>query len=34
VFAAGAEGDVVPLRAGERAKKQNQVVIWRPFGNR
>ncbi|HTL40915.1 MAG TPA: MerR family transcriptional regulator [Pseudolysinimonas sp.] len=32
VFAAGAEGDVVPLRAGERAKKQNQVVIWRPFG--
>jgi MerR family transcriptional regulator/heat shock protein HspR len=34
VFAAGAEGDVVPLRAGERAKKQNQVVIWRPFGSR
>jgi MerR family transcriptional regulator/heat shock protein HspR len=32
VFAAGAEGDVVPLRAGERAKKQNQVVVWRPFG--
>ena len=32
VFAAGSEGDVVPLRAGERAKKQNQVVIWRPFG--
>jgi MerR family transcriptional regulator/heat shock protein HspR len=32
VFAAGAEGDVVSLRAGERAKKQNQVVVWRPFG--
>jgi MerR family transcriptional regulator, heat shock protein HspR len=30
VFAAGAEGDVVSLRAGERAKKQNQLVIWRP----
>ena len=32
VFAAGSEGDVVSLRAGERAKKQNQVVVWRPFG--
>jgi MerR family transcriptional regulator/heat shock protein HspR len=32
VFAAGSEGDVVSLRAGERAKKSNQVVIWRPFG--
>jgi MerR family transcriptional regulator/heat shock protein HspR len=32
VFAAGSEGDVVPLRAGERAKKQNQVVVWRPIG--
>ena len=30
VFAAGSEGDVVSLRAGERAKKQNQLVIWRP----
>jgi MerR family transcriptional regulator/heat shock protein HspR len=30
VFAAGSEGDVIPLRAGERAKKQNQVVVWRP----
>src|SRR3954468_59160 len=27
VFAAGSEGDVVSLRAGERAKKQNQLVI-------
>ena len=32
VFAAGSEGDVVPLRAGERARKQNQVVVWRPIG--
>ena len=34
VFAAGAEGDVVSLRTGERAKKANQVVVWRPFGPR
>ncbi|HEY4224452.1 MAG TPA: MerR family transcriptional regulator [Pseudolysinimonas sp.] len=34
VFAAGAEGDVVSLRAGERARKQNQLVVWRPFGGR
>ncbi|CAN5446675.1 helix-turn-helix transcriptional regulator [soil metagenome] len=34
VFAAGSEGDVVSLRAGERAKKSNQVVGWRPFGSR
>ncbi|MEY2900541.1 MAG: hypothetical protein RL247_707 [Actinomycetota bacterium] len=32
VFAAGAEGDVIPLRAGERAKKPNQLVVWNPFG--
>ena len=31
VFAAGAEGDVIPLRAGERAKKANQVVVWNPL---
>ena len=31
VFAAGSEGDVVSLRAGERSKKQNQLVVWRPF---
>ena len=30
VFAAGSEGDVISLRAGERAKKSNQVVVWRP----
>ena len=34
VFAAGAEGDVVSLRTGERAKKANQLVVWRPFGPR
>jgi MerR family transcriptional regulator/heat shock protein HspR len=32
VFAAGTvDGDIVPLRAGERAKKSNQLVVWRPF---
>ncbi|HWM35194.1 MAG TPA: MerR family transcriptional regulator, partial [Pseudolysinimonas sp.] len=34
IFAAGEQGEVVSLRAGERARKQNQVVVWRPFGNR
>lgn len=34
VFAAGAEGDVIPLRAGTRAKKSTSVVVWRPFGPR
>ncbi len=31
VFAAGAEG-VQSLRAGTRARKNNEVVIYRPFG--
>ena len=31
VFAAGAAGDVVSLRAGARAEKANQVVVWRPL---
>jgi len=31
VFAAGSEGDVIPLRAGERAKKANQMVLWSPM---
>ena len=31
VFAAGVAGDVVSLRAGSRAEKQNQVVVWRPL---
>jgi MerR family transcriptional regulator, heat shock protein HspR len=30
VFAAGTAGDVVSLRAGTRARRQNQVVVWRP----
>jgi MerR family transcriptional regulator/heat shock protein HspR len=29
VFAAGQAGEVVPLRAGTRAKKSNQVELWR-----
>ena len=28
VFAAGSEGDVIPLRPGERAKRATQVVVW------
>jgi MerR family transcriptional regulator/heat shock protein HspR len=31
VFAAGAEGEVIPLRAGERAQRANQVVVWNPL---
>ncbi len=31
VFAAGTEGDVIPLRQGERAKRANQVVVWNPL---
>lgn len=31
VFAAGPEGEVVSLRAGARAQKANQVVVWRPL---
>ncbi|MBX3091693.1 MAG: MerR family transcriptional regulator [Cryobacterium sp.] len=30
VFAAGESGDVVSLRAGTRAQRNNQVVVWRP----
>jgi MerR family transcriptional regulator/heat shock protein HspR len=30
VFAAGESGDVVSLRAGTRAQRNTQVVIWRP----
>lgn len=32
VFAAGSEGDVVSLRTGERAKRNNAVVVWRQLG--
>lgn len=31
VFAARESGDVVSLRAGERTRRQNEVVVWRPF---
>ncbi|MDA8901123.1 MerR family transcriptional regulator, partial [Pontimonas sp.] len=31
VFAAGSEGDVIPLRPGERAKRATQVVVWNPL---
>ena len=34
VFAAGSEGEVVSVRAGTRAKRNNAVVVWRPFGSR
>ena len=30
IFAAGESGDVVSLRAGTRAQRNNQVVVWRP----
>lgn len=32
VFAAGESGDVVSLRAGTRAQRNTQVVVWRPRG--
>lgn len=31
VFAAAESGDVVSLRAGTRAQRQTDVVVWRPF---
>ena len=31
VFAAGAQGEVVPLKSGTRAQKRTELVIWRPF---
>jgi MerR family transcriptional regulator/heat shock protein HspR len=31
VFAAGESGDVTPLRAGTRAQRNTQLVIWRPL---
>ena len=31
VFAAGAEGEVIPLRAGERTARANQLVVWNPL---
>jgi MerR family transcriptional regulator/heat shock protein HspR len=31
VFAAGSAGEVTSLRAGTRAERSNQVVVWRPL---
>lgn len=31
VFAAGTAGEVISLRAGTRAARANQVVVWRPL---
>lgn len=31
VFAAGAQGDVISLKAGMRAERSNQLVVWRPL---
>lgn len=31
VFAAGAEGDVISLRAGTRSRKPTELVVWRPL---
>ncbi|MCI0157153.1 MerR family transcriptional regulator [Leifsonia shinshuensis] len=31
VFAAGSAGEVVPMRAGTRVRRSNQIVVWRPL---
>ncbi|MFC5791140.1 MerR family transcriptional regulator [Agromyces tardus] len=31
VFAAGAAGDVVSMRAGTRVRRENAIVVWRPL---
>ena len=31
IFASTSEGDVVPLRAGARAARRTEVVVWRPW---
>jgi MerR family transcriptional regulator/heat shock protein HspR len=31
VFAAGSEGEVVPLRAGTRTRRSTSLVVWRPL---
>lgn len=33
IFAAGAEGEVQSLRTGTRARRQTDIVVWRPFGH-
>lgn len=30
VFAAGSAGEVISLKAGTRAERSNQIVVWRP----
>ncbi len=32
VFASDASGEVVPLRAGTRVQRRDQLVVWRPWG--
>ena len=32
VFASDATGEVVPMRAGTRAQRRDQLVIWHPWG--
>lgn len=32
VFAAGSAGDVISLKAGTRAQRPNQLVVWQPLG--
>lgn len=34
VFAAGAAGEVISLKAGTRAERADQVVLWSPFARR
>jgi len=31
VFAAGAEGEVIPLRTGQRAERSDQLMVWNPL---
>ena len=31
VFAAGSQGEVVPMKSGTRAQRRTELVIWRPF---
>ena len=33
VFAADEAGDVISLKAGERTRRHNQLVLWRPNGH-
>jgi len=34
IFASSSEGDVVPLRAGARAARRTELVVWRPWFER